>query len=195
MRKKQSIIAATLGTVALIATFTLAGAGTATASTTDPTTGAGALPSCWADATTGESLCVPAGQDLIAAVQAEAGVSITVPSTLSIGGVTGSALSADASLSVTPAVSDGDVVSGIYDDINYGGSVFLLTASGSGCDWGVSSLVPYGWNDRASSFKSFNGCKTAVFQNIDYGGTKLGYSTDKSSFGSMNDAASSWATD
>ncbi len=195
MRKTHSIIASALGTAALVATFTLAGAGAANASTPDPTDSDSPLPSCWEDVTTGESLCVPAGQDLFAAVQQEAGVSISVPSTFSIEGVTASALRADASLSTASAASSGAAVSAIYDDINYGGGVFVMTAPSGGCSWGISSLVPYGWNDRASSFKSFSGCETAVYQNINFGGTKLGYATNKASFGSMNDAASSWATE
>ncbi len=195
MRKTQSIIAAALGTAALIATFTLAGAGAANASTgSDNAADDTAAPSCWVDADSGQSLCVPAGQDLVAAVQDADGISITLPSDATINGVSGSLLKSDRSAATLSTAATSGVVSELFDDINYGGGTLLMTST-SGCVGGISTLVPYGWNDRASSFKSFSGCETAIYQNINYGGTRLGYSTNKASFGSMNDAASSWRTE
>ena len=79
-------------------------------------------------------------------------------------------------------------------DINYGGGTLVLTAPSSGCSWSVSNLDTYGWNDRASSFKSFAGCTTALWQDINFGGSHIGYSTNVSAFGSFNDQASSWRT-
>jgi hypothetical protein len=194
MRKTQSIIAASLGTAALIATFTLAGAGAANASTpSGSASGDSSAQSCWIDADTGESLCVPLGDDLVAAVQQVDGVAITVPTGATLNGVSSQALKADASASTLSTAATTVFVSELFDDINYGGGSTYM--SGSGCGAEIPSLVPYSWNDRSSSFKSFDGCETAIYQNINYGGTRLGYYTNKASFGSMNDAASSWRTE
>ncbi len=195
MRKIQSIIAASVGTAALIATFTLAGAGAANASTTSASKADdSADTSCWVDADSGQSLCVPAGEDLIAAVQQEAGITISTSDGATVNGVGGATLRSDLAVGTLSTSASSAIISELFDDINYGGGSMYLTSS-SGCGGGLSTLVPYGWNDRASSFKSFDGCETAIWQNIGYSGTKLGYATNKSSFGSMNDAASSWSTE
>jgi hypothetical protein len=194
MKRNQSIVAATFATVALVAVFTLSGAGVANA--TPPNSGTTATPtqSCWIDASTQESLCVPTGEDLVAAVQAEDGVSISVPAGTGVSGVEITQAHLDAAQLSTASASSEIAVSILYDDINYGGGSVVLT-SNTGCDAGLSSLVPYGWNDRASSFKSYNGCLTALYQNINYSGTRVGYSSSKASFGSQNDQGSSWETE
>ena len=185
---------ATLGTVTLVAALTVTGAAAANASPPDPSSTAPASQSCWLDVSTQQSLCVPTGEDLIAAVQDEAGVILVVPTGTSIGGLTVTA-GRNAAAGFAPASTQVDtVVSGIYDNINYGGGSLFLTTPGSGCNWSLSSLGSVGWNDRASSFKSFAGCHTALYQNINFGGTHIGYSTNLASFGSFNDQASSWRT-
>jgi hypothetical protein len=195
MNRKQSILVATLGTVTLVAAFTLTGAASANATTPKPLSSNSTSQSCWADVTTLRSLCVPAGGDLIAAVQDEAGVTLLVPVGTNLGGVPVTAARVEASL-FSPASANVDtVVSGIFDDVNYGGGSLYLTATGAGCSWTLSNLGTFGWNDRASSFKSFAGCKTALYQNIGFGGTHIGYSTNLASFGSFNDQASSWKTE
>jgi Peptidase inhibitor family I36 len=179
----------------MVAAFTLTGAVAANASPPDPTSSDSSTQSCWVDVSTLQSLCVPTGQDLIAAVQDEDGVTIVVPTGTVVGGVTHTAarISAEA---FSPAVADAaTVVSGIYDDVNYGGGSLFLTAPSAGCSWTLTNLGTFGWNDRASSFKSFAGCRTALYQNINFGGTHIGYSTNVASFGSFNDAASSWRTE
>jgi hypothetical protein len=194
MRIHRSFPAASIAVAALVATFTLAGGAAANASPPDQTTSATSQQSCWIDLTLGESLCVPDGGDLVGAVLAQDNVAIQVPTGLVVDGATVSTAKVNA-LSVgvaAPAVTQ--VVSAIYDDINYGGGTLLLSATSAGCNWGIANLGGYGWNDRASSFKSFNGCTTALYQNINYGGTKVGFTTSKSSFGSQNDQGSSWAT-
>jgi hypothetical protein len=195
MNRKESILIATLGTLAMVAAFTVAGAGAASASPPDPTTPDPDTQSCWLNVSTQQSLCVPAGENLIAAVQDEAGVTIVVPTGTNVGGVTVTAGRLQASL-FSPASANVDtVVSAIYDDVNYGGGSLFLTATGSGCNWTLSNLGSFGWNDRASSFKSFAGCHTALYQNISFGGTHVGYAVNDASFGSFNDQASSWRTD
>ncbi len=193
MKKSQSMTAAALGIAALVATFTLGGAGAASAKTPDPSeTAASSGTSCWLDADTGQSLCVPTGEDLIAAVQEQVGVSIALPPDFTMNGVSSAELRADTSAGSLATATTLIPVSEIFDDINYGGGYYLL--SGTGCGATISNLANYGWNDRASSFKSFNGCLTSIWKNSGFTGTQLGYATNKSSFGSMNDQASSWAT-
>ncbi len=194
MNRKQSILTSTLGTVALVAAFAVIGGAPANASPPDPSSSDPSSQSCWLDVATQQSLCVAAGEDLIAAVQNEAGVTLVVPTGTSVGGVTVTD-GRNAALAFAPASTQVDtVVSGIYDDINYGGGSLFLSTPGSGCSWSLSNLGSVGWNDRASSFKSFSGCHTALYQNINFGGTHIGYSTNLASFGSFNDQASSWRT-
>jgi hypothetical protein len=194
MNRKQSILTTTLGTVTLVAAFAVTGGAAANASTPDPTSTDPASQSCWLDVSTQQSLCVPIGEDLIAAVQDEAGVTLVVPTGTTVGGVTVTAARKAAAAFAPASTQAATVVSGIYDDINYGGGSLFLTTPGSGCSWSLSNLGSYGWNDRASSFKSFAGCTTALYQNINFGGTHIGYSTNVASFGSFNDQASSWRT-
>jgi len=195
MRTIQSAIAAALGTAAIAATLTMAGATSASAAAPKAEPAAVPQASCWLDITTGQSLCVPDGVDLVSAVEATTGTIISLPDDTVVGGVRVSAGQASASLLSTQSAAASHVVSELFDDINYGGGTYLMTASSAGCDWGIASLVGAGWNDRASSFKSFDGCLTAIYKNTNYGGTRLGFSTNKASFGTMNDAASSWATE
>ncbi|MDQ1548180.1 MAG: hypothetical protein QOH69_3084 [Actinomycetota bacterium] len=194
MNRKQSILAATLGTVALVAAMTVTGGAAANASPPDPTSTDPSTQSCWLDVSTQQSLCVPTGEDLIAAVQNEAGVTLVVPTGTSVSGETVTEGRNAAALFSSASTLSATVVSGIYDDINYGGGSFFLTTGGTGCNWTLTNLGTYGWNDRASSFKSFAGCKTALWQNINFGGTHIGYTTNLASFGSFNDQASSWHT-
>ena len=199
MRIKSTGFGAALGTIALVATFTFTGASAANAAPKASTDSPQSAASCWADISSGQSICVGAGEDLIATVEAEAGVDISVPAGMPIGGITTSSARTAASLlkvnAVASTAATQRVVSAVYDDINYGGGTFVMTATGAGCDWGITNIATYGWNDRVSSFKSYAGCTTALFKNINFGGTKVGYATNKASLGTMNDAASSWATE
>jgi hypothetical protein len=193
MNRRQSILTATVGTITLVTAFTLIGGGAASASsprsgTPDPST-----TSCWVDVSTNHSLCVAAGDDLIAAVQNDDGVTLVIPAGTNVGGLTVSAARSAAASLVPASAQTATVVSAIYDDINYGGGTLLLT--GASCNSYISNLGTYGWNDRASSFKSFAGCDTALWQNISFGGTHVGYTTNDPSFGSFNDQASSWRTE
>jgi hypothetical protein len=195
MRTIQSGIAAALGTAAIVATLTLAGGSVANAASTTSTSNDQSKASCWMDITTGQSLCVPNGVDLISTVEADTGLTIVIPSGLVVGNIKMAKGVSSASLLSTNTTATSKVVSALYNDINYGGSTYLMTADGAGCDWGISNLGNFGWNDRASSFKSYSGCLTAVYKDINFGGTQLGFSANKATFGSMNDAASSWATE
>ncbi|MDM4762179.1 hypothetical protein QT381_04060 [Galbitalea sp. SE-J8] len=135
------------------------------------------LQSCWVSVDTGQSLCVDAGEDLVGAVE-EDGVD------LDFGDTAGRGTNAEV------------VLSALYDDTGYGGATFIMSVSGGNCSttaYGYTSLSPYGWDNRAESFRSYNGCVTAVFSNTNYGGTQYGYYTSSSNLGTgMNNQASSW---
>jgi hypothetical protein len=193
MNRKHSILAATLGTAALVAAFSLTGGTVANAAPPSPSSPDPSTASCWIDADTQQSLCVAAGDDLLAAVQEQDGVTISLPAGAVIGGRTVTAGGAAASLLVPATAQTTIAVSILYDDISYGGGSTVMT--GNTCNSYISNLGTYGWNDRASSFKSYNGCKTALWQNINFGGTHVGYATSDAAFGSFNDQASSWHTE
>lgn len=144
---------------------------------------------CWADLGTGLSLCVDEGVDLVAAVALEYGVSLAVPDGVIPGSTRSSArIAAGAAEAATLST----VISVIYDNTSYGGGSYALSIN-SGCGWGYASLGALGWNDRASSYRSFNGCTTALFANENYSGASTGYATNAASLGGMNDQGSSWS--
>jgi len=101
------------------------------------------------------------------------------------------ALSAD-------AVTASSVITGVeYANINYGGSTLTLYASGR-CDDNIDAdyvwnTLPSGWNDRISSFKSYNNCAQQLFRNTYRGGGALtGILVNTANVGSTaNDQASS----
>lgn len=177
---RTSRIAAGVGALALaasISAITIAGAP------------ASAGNSCWADVTTGETLCVPAGQDLLAAVAAK-GIQLVFEDDAVVAG-----REVAAGFGPSSAAAQ-TVVSIIYDDINYGGGSFVMsqssTTSCAGWTFTYADLTTIGWNDRASSFRSYAGCSTTLWDNAGFGGTQIGPSGNLSSLGSMNDRGSSW---
>ena len=146
---------------------------------------------CWVDVSTKDSLCVDTGTDLIAAVVREKGIQLVVPDGTPIGGVPAKA---SAATGLTRSIQASTVTGILYDDVNYGGGSFVASSSGTcpAASYGYASLSAYGWNDRASSFRSYAGCTSAVFANDNYGGASYGYYANASSLGSLNDQASSW---
>ncbi|MGW9167220.1 hypothetical protein [Agromyces sp. NPDC055658] len=150
--------------------------------------------SCWVQVDTNESLCVDEGVDLVAAVAKEKGVRIVAEDGAIIAGKPYKASNVSAFDVGTQASY---VVGILYDDVDYGGGSFVMSVTSSaGCTtgtaYGYTSLVGWGWNDRASSFHSYIGCKSAVFENTSYIGSQYGYYINASRFGVMNDKASSW---
>ncbi|GAA4481310.1 hypothetical protein GCM10023171_09580 [Microbacterium panaciterrae] len=188
MRSRWSSVAVSLTMFVLVGFGTTAGAGVQAsggASTPAPVS----KETCWADLTTAQSLCVPTGTDLVTAVAETTGIRLVVPDGTVIGGVV-----SERSQLKTPTVATSTVTGILYDDINYGGGSFVASSSGT-CSVGSYSfadLSPFGWNDRASSFRSYAGCSGAVYQNINFGGSTYGFVVNAPSLGSMNDQASSW---
>src|ERR1700712_5993870 len=146
MKRTRSTLLATLGTISLVAAFTVTGASAASASAPDPSSTDAASQSCWLDVATQQSLCVPTGEDLIAAVQEEDGITLVIPTGTPVSGHTLTAGRNAAALLSAASTTTATVVSGIYDDVNYGGGSFFLTTSGAGCGWALTNLATYGWN-------------------------------------------------
>ncbi|QBE49134.1 hypothetical protein [Leucobacter triazinivorans] len=150
--------------------------------------------SCWYDISLDEGLCVPTGEDLIAAVAEETGARIMIPDGEWIGGRAADADKSTAGL-VAPLASY--AVSTIYDGASYGSSSYTMavgrsaTCSG-GYAYGYASLSAIGWDNKASSYRSFGTCKTKLWENTDYAGSSHGYYVNATSLGAMNNKASSW---
>jgi hypothetical protein len=190
---RASRLAAVLLALALAGTI-VGGAASASATTAGGTRSAAAGEgSCWVDAGSGDSLCVAPGADLVAAVARERGIRLVVPDGTTIGGIRTSAARTAAlgaqSLQATT------VLSILYDGLDYGGGSYVMSVTGGSCAtsaYGFTDLGAIGWDNHAASFRSYNGCRTAVFQNTNYGGAHVGYSTNVSNLGSLNDQGSSW---
>lgn len=158
--------------------------GTANAATTGETAAPGQ--SCSYDLGTGTLVCVDAGEDLNDAVLEQAHLRVVAPADAR--GVTSLAAFATAGVKTTYVQSQ------LYDDANYGGSFFQITNS-SACSgsttWNFGPLGNVGWSGRVSSFKSFSGCSTKLWQGTNYSGASYGYAVNAASLGSMNDQANS----
>jgi hypothetical protein len=94
-------------------------------------------------------------------------------------------------------LASGYVIGVLYEHINYGGATFTVTA-GQPCtgpledEYYIPSLVPYGWNDVVSSFRSYNNCWTKLFEHEWLGGAAYGYTPYSSWVGSyFNDLTTS----
>lgn len=180
-----------LGSIILAVPLALGSAGAVSAEPTVPD----ASYACWVSGDTGKSVCVDKGEDLLLAVAKEAGTRLTVPASTVIGGLSASSserkIAADGI--VTPFAEV--VISILYDNTNYGDGSFVMSVNNANCtttSYGFAQLSPYGWDNRAASFRSYAGCITAVFENINYGGAQIGYTTNVSNLGVMNDQGSSW---
>jgi len=149
--------------------------------------------SCWYAVDTGQSLCVKTGDDLVAAVAAEKGVRLIVPEGETVSGRT---VDSRREAALAPAGARASTaVSTIYDDLGFGGGSYTMSASTGSCAttaYGFTDLGPLGWNNRVSSFRSYGGCKTAVFTSTNYGGSSTGYRDSLSALGLLNDLARSW---
>jgi len=133
---------------------------------------------CWQDVESGTSQCFATYAEVLE----------------QLGGQDGQDAQQSLSDLVSPAASV--IIGQVFEDASYGGSSFTFTAS-AGCDtnadvdWQVSSM-PAGWNDRVTSFKSFNSCATRIWSNTGYTGNSYGFVVNSTNVGStMNDQTSS----
>lgn len=192
MRGIGKRLSTTAALIAAVGGIVLAGPLPANAATEEAAGAEGR--SCWVSATTGESLCVEEGMDLIAEVAQEKGVQLIVPDGELVGDIkTDSARTARAAAVTSLAEA---VVSIIYDDQYFGGGSLVMSVSsgscGAGYTYSYADLGPFGWYGRVSSFKSFAGCRTAIFSSTYFAGASYGYYVEANGVGPMNDQARSW---
>jgi len=82
-----------------------------------------------------------------------------------------------------------------YADPNYLGDVLTITsASSTICTTGggLNQDLAGVWNNRVSSFKSYNSCSTRVYENVSQGGAWFGFSVNAPGVGALDNAASSF---
>ena len=84
-----------------------------------------------------------------------------------------------------------------WKDINFTGGSLTWTQS-TDCGSFQAASMPSGWNDVVSSVVTSADCANSLFQNTNFGGTRLDISknTSRSTIGSFNDLTSSekWCT-
>jgi hypothetical protein len=136
--------------------------------------------SCWLDSDTGVVRCFTDEAALQDAVAATGHVLVEE----------GSALSDRQPAGVLTTY----VIARFYDGGGYTSSTFVITSSSSTvCASGsVSGDLP-AFNDRVSSFHSYFGCSTKIFQNTGGGGSSFGYAVDAASVGALDNQASSYS--
>jgi hypothetical protein len=144
----------------------------------------------------GRSVCVDDQADLAAAVQEETGLTLVTEGASSKSSKTSTSSKSSASSTArVAAAAPAVLISRVFDDINYGGTSFGMAYSGANCSYytyGIPDLGDYRWTGRVSSFKSYNGCRTALFSGTNYTGSSYGYQTNGPSLGAFNDDARSW---
>lgn len=100
---------------------------------------------------------------------------------------------------LTPALDGtGSILLGRFFDLpdrDSSGSYFNVYAV-TGCDTSPDldftlGTVPFGWNDRVSSFQGYNNCSVKVWQNGHASGASYGPATYANSLGSMDNQTSS----
>ncbi|MFP3467232.1 hypothetical protein [Leifsonia sp. SIMBA_070] len=139
--------------------------------------------SCSYDLGTRALVCVDAGDDLDRAVLEQTGVVVVAnPDRAAV------------TRALAAGVQTTFVQAQLYDDAGYGGAFFQITNSSSctgSTTWYFGPLRNVGWSGRVSSFKSFSGCSTKLWEGDAYTGASYGYAVDASSLGGMNDRAGS----
>lgn len=133
---------------------------------------------------TGETICVPRGEDLHAAVLEQTGqviVDAAAPSARSS--------SADG---IEAGVAATYLLARLYDGTSYSGSYWDLYGSSSCVSGQWMGNANISFQDRASSMRGYSNCKVKVYEHTNYGGASYGYYSYSSSISStMNNKASS----
>lgn len=146
--------------------------------------------SCWQELDTGKSLCVAADENLADAVLDEYGILLSTPD---------GAVAPSAGDTAARGALASTVIGIFYENNYYSGASYVASVTQNGCygyAHGYTSLSGIGWDNRITSFQSYSNCKTAIFENNNYGGASYGYYVNSSNVGAaMNDQASSirWA--
>jgi len=80
-----------------------------------------------------------------------------------------------------------------YDGGGYSGGTFVITnASSTACSGpAITGNLP-SFNDKVSSFHSYFGCTTRIYENNGGGGSGYGWFVDAASVGALDNLASSY---
>ncbi len=172
--RKRFALLALVGAVAL----SIGGAGAANAAPTSPPPPIihGSGDHCSFNIDTNVMVCADQESQLASAVVAATGKE---------------AVKADGSAKFSPQVNT--VVGTIYSFPSYGGRSLDLVTS-SNCQTSLISytnLATIGWDNDIDSFKSYSGCKTTLWENTGFTGSKYGPYVDKTSIGVIANQASS----
>lgn len=162
--------------VAATTLLTLAAAGPAYADDAGDAKSSGA---CWVDTDRGTTQCFAGVAEMQDAVLAQ----------------TGTVLVRQDSAAARPAgVLATYVIADLFTNLSYGGSVTSITSSSSTicASSSVSGNVPAAVNNTTSSFKSYLGCMTAIYDLTGQGGSSYGFAVNAPGVGAMNDRASSY---
>lgn len=154
---------------------------------------------CWTDISTNQSMCVPVGTGIYAAALKKFGVDTVQPNSagqmksLATGRTLGS------SVIVSPQITQ--PILKLYIDANYatGGGVWTFTSATTNCqilidDYGSESPGTGYYNNRVSSFHTYLGCRTWLFDNAFFGGDEWGPEQNAATLGTFNDRANSSQT-
>jgi hypothetical protein len=136
---------------------------------------------CWLDADTSVMQCFDGEGAMTDAIVDQTGSVLADPAA-------GYASRSAGLLAVYPLVR-------FYADAGYGGdSLTVTSASSTICTTGpgVQNNLTGVWNDRVSSFQSFNSCSTRIWQNAGYTGSWFGYAVNAPGVGALDNAASSF---
>lgn len=130
---------------------------------------------------TQETVCVSDDAQLAEAVKDETGYTLLPVSQMpEEGGASRSG--------VTPMATY--IVGELYTWPSYGGTRWVVTASGDCGTWQIGDFSVNGWQNDVDSFKSFGKCKTTLYDNKNFGGAKI-TGTDLTSLGAMQNQAES----
>ena len=142
--------------------------------------------SCSLDLGTNSLVCVAVGDDLNQAVLEQE--NLVVVGAIDARGITANRAAAPAGALATTVQAQ------LYSDANYGGAYFQVTNSAA-CNgsttWYYGPLSNVGWSSKVSSFKSFSGCSTKLWQGGNYTGASYGYAVNAATLGAMNDVGNS----
>lgn len=180
MNRTKTRLALGTGIIAATLMSTLAIAAPAQAASADPLADD---VKCAVILDTMDEVCVPAGEDLAAAVYEETGYTLveaaTAPTTAQL------ARAEEGMLAF--------VLARFYDDASYGGSSFDVAGTGA-CNGSFvwSNAIGSSWWGRVSSFQGYSGCVVRVWETTSYSGSNYGYVANATGLGAMNDKAKSW---
>ncbi len=182
-------------TISLAGLVLASGAAAASATPAHAQRAASQPQNCVAEAAPAGSMVTPTAtcySSFAASIAAATGGRIRLPASTKPGSITRAEISAWNAVPATVFVLSID-----WKDANYSGASLTWTQS-TDCGRFQAASMPSGWNDVVSSVVTSADCANSLFQNINFGGSRLDISrnTSRATLGSFNDLTSSekWCT-